>query len=151
MARIFSPITNETIPACPGDIVRETFELVDDHLVKTGEINIDDYINSFRDECLIENIVRRVQGGDIRALNAVQGVYIDSTAIPNNLHDAHRSVINAKTFYHNLSEDLRKDYPDFNSFIDEIGTADGLGRFVSRLSKPDKAAAESVSGGVTNE
>lgn len=109
MVKIYAPLTRDDRFHCSsGSDVKPVFKLVGNHLVKQSEIIISEYINSFRDECLIENIIRRFNNGDLSALNRVQGAYIDSTQLPKDIHTANKMLNYAQTIYNSLGSDLKK-------------------------------------------
>lgn len=139
MVKIYAPLTRDDRFHCSsGSDVKPVFKLVGNHLVKQSEIIISEYINSFRDECLIENIIRRFNNGDLSALNRVQGAYIDSTQLPKDIHTANKMLNYAQTIYNSLGSDLKKDYPDFSSFIDTFANVESINQFVSRFGATDK-------------
>ena len=134
------PLKRDFVTPC-GDTVRETFQVKSNsdgtrELVKNGEILISDYVNSFRDECLIENIVRRYQNGDINALNRVQGAYIDQTILPKDLHQAHLLLENARGYYENCSEDIKDKYRTFSDFIAAFGSGEVVEDVVREIYSP---------------
>lgn len=58
-------------------------------LKKTGRVNVFDKIQSYKDECDIYSILKRVAAtGDTSLLNQRQGVYADIADVPKDYHQA---------------------------------------------------------------
>lgn len=85
-------------------------------LIKDKEVAIYDLIQSHREECEIENIIRRAVEGDYNALNAVNGVFQDITNCPNSLAEAQQHIINAKNEFEKLPKDVKAKF-EFNPEI----------------------------------
>lgn len=85
-------------------------------LIKDKEVAIYDLIQSHREECEIENIIRRATEGDYNALNAVNGVFQDITNCPNSLAEAQQHIINAKNEFEKLPKDIKAKF-EFNPEI----------------------------------
>lgn len=92
-------------------------------IVSKGEENMFDYIQSFSEECNINNIIARFNNGDINALNAVTGYYGDFTGMPNNLAEAFKLNINGREWFDNLPDDIKTIYNnDYTLFLNAIDT-----------------------------
>lgn len=76
-------------------------------LIRDKEVAIYDLIQSHREECEIENIIRRAVEGDYNALNAVNGVFEDITNCPTSIAEAQQHIINAKNEFDKLPKEVR--------------------------------------------
>lgn len=95
--------------SCCGDPVRRTYKKIyqktatherQPELVVSSESSMADYIDSFAEECDINNILLRYSCGDVSVLNARQGIYADVSAFP---ADRSKSVVKAN---HTVSDAL---------------------------------------------
>lgn len=86
------------------------------HLVKDKEVAIYDLIQSHKEECEIENIIRRAVEGDYNALNAVNGVFQDITNCPSSIAEAQQHIINAKNEFDKLPKEIKAKF-EFNPEI----------------------------------
>lgn len=113
------------------------------HLVEVGIKDIYQEIQSFKDSCTLENIVRRALNGDPTALQQRQGVFGDARFDANDLIAANNAVKQAQNVYRSLSADKRAEYGSFNEFLKSFGTIEGINKFFA----PQEAASEEVSVG----
>lgn len=92
-------------------------------LKKVGETNIYEKIQSNLEETLIENILTRAAMGDSKALNRVQGNYIDCTEMPETLADAQNRILLLKSEFDRLPIELRREY-NFSAeeFVTDAGS-----------------------------
>lgn len=83
---------------------------------KVGEHSIQEYIQSFLDDCLIENIIKRCEltGEPLRPAPA--GSFIDTTGLPRSFADVQNAIAQARSVYRTLPADVLKRYPTFESF-----------------------------------
>ena len=114
-----------------GSRFRETKQLVIDpdgnrRLEVTGTEDVYERIQSFKEGCTIENIVRRALNGDPNALSKAQGVYCDTTLLPNDLISAHEAVSRAEAIYKALPAAKRQELGSFRDFIAKFGTLEGI-------------------------
>ena len=73
-----------------GKIINMTSEPV---LKENGEFDIQDYIQSFYEDCDLYHLLAKVaRTGDMSLLNQKQGVYADISNMPDNIHDAQAAV-----------------------------------------------------------
>lgn len=120
-----------------GSGLKQTYGAVyDQHhdraFYKDKVIDADARIQSFKDSCLIENIIKRCIGGDLTALHKKQGSYGDFTSIPTGdpryIHDL---MNNLKSLYNGLSDDEKKQYGnDLSSFIGSMQSDSALASFL---------------------
>lgn len=76
-------------------------------LIKDREVAIYDLIQSHREECEIENIIRRAVEGDYTALNAAHGTYTDITNCPSSIAEAQKYIIQAKEDFDKLPKEIK--------------------------------------------
>lgn len=91
-------------------------------LVKVGESDLQDYIQSFADECDVSRIVQRYANGDASVLQRLQGVYCDVTGVPTDLTTAFQTVSAARAYYETLPEAARREFGSLGKFLDSIVT-----------------------------
>lgn len=114
--------------SCPGrQDIPNLIESYDDSgvytVIESGSFNIQDKINLFKDDVEIYNILRRVGDGERDLLDRSKGSYLDITALPTNLHEAHAAMRNAQEFFQTLPVDVRKQYNNnFRQFIADYGS-----------------------------
>lgn len=85
-------------------------------LIRDKEVAIYDLIQSHREECEIENIIRRAVEGDYNALNAVNGVFEDITNCPTSIAQAQQYIIDAKVEFDKLPKEVKAKF-EFNPEI----------------------------------
>jgi hypothetical protein len=93
-------------------------------LKESGKINLQDFINSFRDTCDINVIIRRLKNGDMSAMEAFKAspFYGDTTQFPKTYSEFLQVYINAQNEFVNLPIDVKQKFNnDVNQFIAEIG------------------------------
>lgn len=122
-----------------GDRMRVKYELVIDpdgnrRLEKSGIEDQYERIQSYKDGCTIENIVRRALMGDPDALSRAQGVYCDATLLPNDLIAADEAIRRAEAIYKALPASQRAEYGSFREFIGNFGSLEKIQAFL----KPEK-------------
>lgn len=101
-------------------------------LVKTGETNVYDKIQSFKDETLIYNILDRFSAGDINAINKVKGNYGDFTEMPKTLMEAQNKLIQAERTFNELPTEVRA---EFNHSYEQFIAAAANGKAEEKINK----------------
>lgn len=94
-------------------------------LIQDGMINIYDQIQSHKDSCDINLMIKRFENGDLTALGTPRDpVYMDVTDMPKTYAELYQKVIDAKKEFNALPLDLREKF-DFDSdkYISLMGTA----------------------------
>lgn len=91
-------------------------------LVQVGESDLQDYIQSFADECDVTRIVQRYANGDTSVLQRLQGVYTDVAGVPTDLTTAFETVAAARAYYETLPEAARREFGSLGKFLDSIVT-----------------------------
>lgn len=92
-------------------------------LIKDKAVAIYDKIQINREECEIENIIRRAVQGDYNALNQAAGQYADITGMPKSIAEAQQMVINLKETFEGLPKEVKAKF-EFNPemYVAEFGT-----------------------------
>lgn len=128
MIRFFK---NDIFTEC-GSPIREVFSPVvnDDgsiSLQKSGEENLQQYIDSFALECDINSLIARYVNGDISALNQVTGSYGDFTSFPKTYAEMLQLQINSKAYFDKLPVELKQKFNnDPNQFFASAGSDDWI-------------------------
>lgn len=91
-------------------------------LEKVGETDIQEYIQSFADECDINRIVQRYANGDTAILQRVQGVFTDITGVPQDLTTAFETVTAARAYYESLPEAAKREFGSLGRFLGSFVT-----------------------------
>lgn len=131
----------------PGQAEQEIFhgELMPDNtirLISDGYENIQMYIESFRESTEIENIIRRVNNGEIDLLNARSGVFGDFVGMPNSRSEALNSIISAQRFFESLPDDIKNNFNgSFDNWFNAVGNED----FLEKTGLIKKVVEDSVS------
>lgn len=95
-----------------------TFDLVPD-----GVENLYEKIQSYKESCLVENILKRYQNGETDVLNQVQGFYGDYNDFPDSPRAALQMVLDGQSLFENLPPDQKDKFDnDFNKFFVSIGS-----------------------------
>lgn len=116
--RFYAPTGNKTEMRHRASINKEGVR----ELIRDKEVAIYDLIQSHREECEIENIIRRAVEGDYNALNAVNGVFEDITNCPASIAEAQQYIIDAKNEFEKLPKDIKAKF-EYNAemYIAELG------------------------------
>lgn len=107
-------------------------------LRKDKAVAIHDLIQSHKEECEIENIIRRYVEGDMQVLQQRYGQFMDITNCPSSIADAQQFIINAKEEFTHLPKDIKAKF-EYNpelyiaemstntqSWLDKVGLSDKL-------------------------
>lgn len=95
-------------------------------LEKTGERNVYEEIQSFAEDCKIENILKRVAVGDMSDFRP-QGIYQDISDIPTDLNTAQAEMMKVEAMYNALPAETKAKYHNsVTEFIAKTGTESWL-------------------------
>lgn len=126
-------------------------------LERDKKVDTYDLIQSHREECEIENIIRRSIEGDYNALNAVNGVYADITNCPSSIAEAQQYIIDAKNEFDKLPKDIKAKF-EYNPeiYIAEMGGntqgwLDKMGYTEARKAEDERIAEEKRMRDLTNK
>lgn len=87
----------------------------DVELVEDGVRNVYDEIQSYADECSMDNILRRFAAGDVSVLSKSQGVYVDASQLPEHFVDMCNLVAEVERKFNLLPVEERAVYE--NNFV----------------------------------
>lgn len=122
-------------------------------LEKSGEENLYDYIQSFRDSVDLNVILARFSNGEVDALSKVQGFYADVTDFPKNMADALNRINQAEEMFKALPLETRQKFDcSFEQFLAQSGTEDWLSKMGFDVSEPSfEPALDKVESDVVEE
>lgn len=91
-------------------------------LAKDKPVDVFNLIQSHKEECMIENIIRRAVEGDYNALHTMNGIYTDITNCPSSIAEAQQYIIDAKNRFEKLPKDIKQKF-EYNPelYIAELG------------------------------
>lgn len=94
-------------------------------LIQDGMINIYDQIQSHKDSCDVNLMIKRFENGDLTALGTPRDpVYMDVTDMPKTYAELYQKVIDAKNEFNSLPLDLREKFDfDPDKYISQLGTS----------------------------
>lgn len=93
-------------------------------------------INSYKESCIVSNLVKRYENGDqLALLRGNPGCFADLSQMPSNIHEAQKLSRNVETLYNSLGEDVRQSYPTLTEFTEAFSTQDKFKDFVSNANK----------------
>lgn len=115
-------------------------------LIKDVEKHTFDEIQAHKEECLIENILKRSLEGDLQALEVMKGQYADITNAPNSLAEAQQAMITLKESFEHLPKDIRKEFDyNYEKYIAEFGSDEWAEKTgVKAALEKEKAAKEAA-------
>jgi hypothetical protein len=91
-------------------------------LVKIGEINVYEMIQSHYEETKIENILASVAAGDTSMLRP-DGIYADITGQPKSLLEARQQIQHLENMWYGLPAETREKYDNnLEKFVNESGS-----------------------------
>lgn len=76
-------------------------------LKQIGSHDIYQEIQSYAEECKIENILARAAAGDVAALNQRTGFYADITDSPKSLAEAQNEILKLSAYFDSLPAEIR--------------------------------------------
>lgn len=116
-------------------------------LVRDKKVPIFDQIQSYKEECEIENIIRRAVEGDYNALNQAKGNYMDITECPQSLAQAQQMIIELKQKFDELPKEIKAKF-DYNAeiYVAEFGSEEwadktGVTEALKRAAEAEARAA----------
>lgn len=91
-------------------------------LVKNGRRDVLSEIQQYKDEVSIENILAKVAVGDYTDFRP-DGIYQDTTQIPNNLNEARAVMLDLENYWNTLPLDVRSKFDNsLETFIAQAGS-----------------------------
>lgn len=114
---------------CSGSPVAPVFSSKFDNdgrlvVYKSGETNLNAFIQSFKDSVNLDLIIERYQNGDSTALEKRKGFFYDGEfSFPGNLLDCLNLVNKGRQEFDSLSAEIRAKFDnDFGKFLAEYGS-----------------------------
>ncbi|QCS36590.1 minor capsid protein [Capybara microvirus Cap3_SP_472] len=143
------------IPTDPGSEWANEYELQivnkKKDLVYTGRHNLYEEIQKYKEECEIENILKRMSTGDYSMLGE-EGNYIDTEGMPDNLMDAQNSILKLQNEWLKLPVEIRKKFDNsLEAFVEESGSEEWLNKLGYETKKEETMKQTSTETGETNE
>lgn len=112
----------------PGSGIKEEYQLRitedGEDLVKTGESDLYEYIQSHADSVDIHKILERcAMLDDYSILNRMPAQFMDVSDMPRNLAEAHSTIQDAKNYFNSLPLEMRQEYENnFTLFLQDLGS-----------------------------
>lgn len=144
-AKVSDPTTFFTDP---GNPIHEEFspKVMPDgtiKLIKSGETNTDEYIESFRDTTDMSFILSRLALGDTSVLNPKIPFYGDFTQAPKNYAEALQLMIDGEKQFMQLPLDVRNSFDnDFRQWFAQAGNKEWFEKMDSVIIKDDTVVKE---------
>lgn len=92
-------------------------------LIESGEVDLQDQINSHAAECDMNFILSRLQNGDMSALNSKQPMYADFHNLPTNFREVLDIGLNAERIFNSYPIEVRQQFDnDYRRFVSQAGT-----------------------------
>lgn len=108
-------------------------------LKQTGSHDIYQEIQSYHEECKIENILARAAAGDINALNQKTGFYGDITDTPKSLAEAQNDILRLNNYFESLPAEIRAKFDNSKErFIHLYGSSEFLDLMGLKKEEPEK-------------
>ncbi|QRV61667.1 internal scaffolding protein [Gokushovirinae sp.] len=107
-------------------------------LVKDGEHNLYEEIQSHKDSTDLQLIINRYMNGDPAALARVQGVYGDFSQIPQTMHEAYDLMRQAELDFKKLPAQIQASFDnDATKFIMSLGSDEWMEKMqISQAAEP---------------
>lgn len=141
--------------SCPGCAEKLVYSSVYDddreksyHLEITGKENLYLEIQSWKDSCDLNLLIKRYTSGDVGALSQRQGFYGDVTGMPKTYAEMLTTIDNARTFFDSL--DLETSAKFDHSFDKFVASMDNMDEFLKNFGVA-KDAVPAPAGGETND
>lgn len=142
---------HERFFAPAGSREADTFEIQIDKkghksLKWVGTHDIYQDIQSYKEECSIENIIARAAAGDLNALNRTQGFYADITESPRDLAEAQREIMKLSNTFEALPAEIRAKFDNSKEvFVNEFGTEEFAKKMGWNTGTAEKAPEQAFS------
>ena len=119
-------------------------------LEMSGEENLYDYIQSFRDSVDLNVVLARFANGEVDALSKAQGFYADVTDFPANLAEALNRINQAEEMFKALPLETRQKFDcSFEQFLAQSGTDEWFSKM--GIDVTDSPVSEPVSENVESD
>lgn len=137
-----------------GDRIKQLYEArVDNNgaidLVEAGRENLYDYIQSFKESCDINTIVKRFAAGDTDVLARRQATYGDFTQLPGTYAELLNTVIQGENYFNSLPLETRAKFN--HSFREWMASLDNMPEFVEKMGFSENSSHSNTEQSVPNE
>lgn len=137
-------------PTKPGSPVRITYQLKISmktgvlELFEKGKEDFQSYIQSFAESCDLENIIRRINAGELDLLNAATGSYGDFTGAPQSMQEALQIRLDAQNTWNGLTDAQREEFGSYTDFLESAGSAEWLGKFGIKVNEEEDVESADI-------
>lgn len=115
------------------------------HLEKGKERDRVAEIQSYKDSCDVNNLIKRYQNGDAAALMRDNtGVFCDISSMPRNIHEAVKLSRDVESVYNSMGDDIKALYPTVGDFSAAFSSQSGFNEFVTNAQKVVSARADKL-------
>lgn len=137
-----------------GDRIKQLYEArVDNNgtidLVEAGSENLYDYIQSFKESCDINTIVKRFASGDTDVLARRQATYGDFTQLPGTYAELLNTVIQGENYFNSLPLETRAKFN--HSFREWMASMDNMQEFVEKMGFSENSSHSNAEQPVSSE
>lgn len=112
-----------------------------DIMLSDKKYNLQEYIDSFKDQCDVNILIKRFENGDITALgDPSQFVGGDIYGFPDSIQDIYKLNKSAKEYFNSLPADIKSCFNDINDFYtsDPAKISKVYGDFYDKLKEINK-------------
>lgn len=110
--------------------------------IKDVPKNIYEHIQAGKEECDIQKIIERANGGDLSVYNSMQGTYMDVINAPKSIGEAQALIHKMDKEFAELPKEVRQKYDnDVKKYVADYGTQNWLEK-TGLLEKANKMKAE---------
>lgn len=114
-------------------------------LIESGKMDIQEYIQSFKDSCDMNYIIKQLQLGNIDVLNQKKALFGDFTDAPKTMAEFQQRLIDGQKAFYNLPVDVRNKYDhDLMKFLADIGSDNWINNMRDFLPKVEEKENEVV-------
>lgn len=123
---VLKPEKHERVFCCNGEQVEDNYKVHYDEngvrmLVKDGKKNTFDEIQSHRESCDLDIIIKKYMMGDFSVLNRQDPLYLDTTEFPKSYAEAFEKNEAAKRYFYSLDPEVRE---QFNNSVEQFLVAE---------------------------
>lgn len=130
-------------------------------LVRNKKVAIYDLIQSHKEECEIENIIRRAVEGDYSILQKRHGQFMDITGMPSSIAEAQQFIMDMKEEFNTLPKEIKAKFEynpelyvsemglDIKSWLDKTGLTEHY-KLEEEKAKANELFEENLQKAVTN-
>ncbi len=117
------------------------------YVEEVGKKNLYAEIQSHKQSTDLSFIITRYMNGDPAALSRAQGMFVDITQMPSNMHDIVNNMRAAEADFLRLPPDIKEKFGnDFHRFLMTLGTDDW--NAAMQMPKAEEVAAAPVGGAI---